>query len=185
MDQLGDGRAINLGEVVNSRGDRWVLQLKGAGPTPYSRSADGLAVLRSSGLPSGPFHSPEALAAWHGHASGRFLGLVGEVDGEVVAALPWFILVPNTPETELLFVGAEQRGVILADAERVAHFLRDKVGSTKVNMAALGNQVPQLHLHIIGRQVGDACWPKPVWGNLVAECDWTDAQLAEIRAAFS
>ncbi len=46
--QLGDGRAINLGEMINSRGQRWSLQLKGAGPTPYSRSADGLAVLRSS-----------------------------------------------------------------------------------------------------------------------------------------
>ena len=46
--QLGDGRAINLGEVVNSQGQRWMLQLKGAGPTPYSRTADGLAVLRSS-----------------------------------------------------------------------------------------------------------------------------------------
>ena len=46
--QLGDGRAINLGEVVNGRGERWTLQLKGAGLTPYSRSADGLAVLRSS-----------------------------------------------------------------------------------------------------------------------------------------
>ena len=46
--QLGDGRAINLGETINGRGERWVLQLKGAGPTQYSRSADGLAVLRSS-----------------------------------------------------------------------------------------------------------------------------------------
>ncbi|MCA9017813.1 MAG: YdiU family protein [Planctomycetaceae bacterium] len=46
--QLGDGRAINLGEVLNSRGEHWTLQLKGAGPTPYSRTADGLAVLRSS-----------------------------------------------------------------------------------------------------------------------------------------
>ncbi len=46
--QLGDGRAINLGEVVNDRGEHWTLQLKGAGPTPYSRTADGLAVLRSS-----------------------------------------------------------------------------------------------------------------------------------------
>ncbi len=46
--QLGDGRAINLGEVVNQRGEHWTLQLKGAGPTPYSRTADGLAVLRSS-----------------------------------------------------------------------------------------------------------------------------------------
>lgn len=46
--QLGDGRAITLGEVVNSKSQRWELQLKGAGKTPYSRFADGLAVLRSS-----------------------------------------------------------------------------------------------------------------------------------------
>ena len=50
--QLGDGRAINLGEVlkqlVNGKTEHWTLQLKGAGPTPYSRTADGLAVLRSS-----------------------------------------------------------------------------------------------------------------------------------------
>jgi uncharacterized protein YdiU (UPF0061 family) len=46
--QLGDGRVINLGEIVNKEGRRWVLQLKGAGPTPYSRTADGFAVLRSS-----------------------------------------------------------------------------------------------------------------------------------------
>jgi uncharacterized protein YdiU (UPF0061 family) len=46
--QLGDGRAITLGEVVDAAGERWELQLKGAGPTPYSRSADGRAVLRSS-----------------------------------------------------------------------------------------------------------------------------------------
>ena len=46
--QLGDGRAINLGEVLNAQEEHWTLQLKGAGPTPYSRTADGLAVLRSS-----------------------------------------------------------------------------------------------------------------------------------------
>lgn len=46
--QLGDGRAINLGEVLNSKGEHWAVQLKGSGETPYSRSADGLAVLRSS-----------------------------------------------------------------------------------------------------------------------------------------
>ena len=46
--QLGDGRAINLGEVVNKSGEHFALQLKGSGATPYSRTADGLAVLRSS-----------------------------------------------------------------------------------------------------------------------------------------
>jgi len=46
--QLGDGRALTLAEVINGAGERWELQLKGAGPTPYSRRADGRAVLRSS-----------------------------------------------------------------------------------------------------------------------------------------
>jgi serine/tyrosine/threonine adenylyltransferase len=46
--QLGDGRAITLAETINARGERWELQLKGAGRTPYSRTADGRAVLRSS-----------------------------------------------------------------------------------------------------------------------------------------
>ncbi len=46
--QLGDGRAITLGETINAKGERWELQLKGAGRTPYSRTADGRAVLRSS-----------------------------------------------------------------------------------------------------------------------------------------
>src|SRR5688572_26901738 len=46
--QLGDGRAISLGEAITAAGERWELQLKGAGPTPYSRSGDGRAVLRSS-----------------------------------------------------------------------------------------------------------------------------------------
>ncbi len=46
--QLGDGRAVSLGEVINVAGERWELQLKGAGLTPYSRGADGRAVLRSS-----------------------------------------------------------------------------------------------------------------------------------------
>jgi serine/tyrosine/threonine adenylyltransferase len=46
--QLGDGRAMTLTELVSSKGERWELQLKGAGPTPYSRGSDGRAVLRSS-----------------------------------------------------------------------------------------------------------------------------------------
>src|SRR4051812_20124068 len=46
--QLGDGRAISLGEILTPAGQRWELQLKGAGKTPYSRTADGRAVLRSS-----------------------------------------------------------------------------------------------------------------------------------------
>jgi uncharacterized protein YdiU (UPF0061 family) len=46
--QLGDGRALLIGEYKNNKGERWELQLKGQGKTPYSRTADGRAVIRSS-----------------------------------------------------------------------------------------------------------------------------------------
>lgn len=57
---MGDGRAITLGEVMSSQGQRWELQLKGAGKTPYSRRADGRAVMRSS---IREFIASEAMAA--------------------------------------------------------------------------------------------------------------------------
>lgn len=66
---MGDGRAITLGEVVNRAGQRWELQLKGAGKTPYSRRADGRAVMRSS---IREFIASEAMAA---------LGVSGGVAG--------------------------------------------------------------------------------------------------------
>ena len=71
--QLGDGRAISLAEVVNAAGQRWELQLKGAGATPYSRSADGRAVLRSS---IREFLCSEAMAHL-GVPTTRALSLVG------------------------------------------------------------------------------------------------------------
>lgn len=74
--QLGDGRAISLGESVNAQGERWELQLKGAGITPYSRRADGRAVLRSS---IREFLCSEAM--FHlGVPSTRALSLIGTGD---------------------------------------------------------------------------------------------------------
>ncbi len=77
--QLGDGRAISLGEVVADDGRRWGLQLKGAGPTPYSRSADGRAVLRSS---IREFLCSEAMHHL-GVPSTRALSLVGTGDSVI------------------------------------------------------------------------------------------------------
>jgi uncharacterized protein YdiU (UPF0061 family) len=76
--QLGDGRAILLGEVINDQGEHWELQLKGAGQTPYSRGADGRAVLRSS---IREYLCSEAMAAL-GIPTTRALCLVGS-DEEV------------------------------------------------------------------------------------------------------
>lgn len=77
--QLGDGRAMTLGEVVGPQGTRWELQLKGAGLTPYSRGADGRAVLRSS---LREFLCSEAMAAL-GVPTTRALSLVTTGDAVV------------------------------------------------------------------------------------------------------
>lgn len=77
--QLGDGRAISLGELVAADGRHWELQLKGAGPTPYSRGADGRAVLRSS---IREFLCSEAMHHL-GVPTTRALSLVGTGDGVV------------------------------------------------------------------------------------------------------
>ena len=55
---------------------------------------------------------------------------------------------------------------VMADCALVAEFLKHFLGYDKTNFAGLGNVVPQMHLHIIGRREDDACWPQPVWGHL-------------------
>ena len=82
------------------------------------------------------------------------------------AALPWFILVPDTQITDLLDLPEPHLEVVMADCAAVSAFIKQFLGFDKVNFAGLGNVVPQMHLHIIGRCDGDSCWPQPVWGNL-------------------
>ena len=108
-------------------------------------------------------------------------------DASLIQSLPAdtpLILVPDTSETELMFVAETLRSSILEDAERVASYLRDHRHCEKVNMAALGNQVPQLHVHLVGRREGDACWPMPIWGHLEASSEWTEAQVSDVRRSL-
>jgi diadenosine tetraphosphate (Ap4A) HIT family hydrolase len=93
------------------------------------------------------------------------------------AALPWFILVPDTRIADLLDLPQEQRDVVMADCAAVSGFIKQGLGYTKVNFAGLGNVVPQMHLHIIGRREGDPCWPNPVWGNLPAGRQYEHMEL--------
>ena len=81
------------------------------------------------------------------------------------ANYPWLLLVPRRPEaseiTDLEYVEQAQLMTEIAAAGRV---LKELTGCDKINTAALGNVVPQLHVHVIARSRGDAAWPKPVWG---------------------
>jgi diadenosine tetraphosphate (Ap4A) HIT family hydrolase len=100
------------------------------------------------------------------------------------AAVPWLILVPETDLTNLLDLPTPQRDAVLADCKRVSDYLTSVLGCPKVNVAWIGNLVPQLHVHVIGRSPTDPCWPKPVWGHLTEVRDYTSAEVDAVRAGF-
>ena len=101
------------------------------------------------------------------------------------AALPWFILVPETPVLDLLDLEADARGRILAECAQVSAYIKSELGMPKVNFAAIGNLVAQLHLHVVGRAPGDACWPAPVWGHLQPGLDYSPERLQAIKAGLA
>jgi diadenosine tetraphosphate (Ap4A) HIT family hydrolase len=82
------------------------------------------------------------------------------------AAVPWFILVPETEATELFDLPESERAACMAETFALADWLRRRYQPEKVNIAAIGNIVRQLHIHVIGRWTDDPCWPGVVWGRL-------------------
>ncbi len=82
------------------------------------------------------------------------------------AAVPWFILVPDSQLADVLDLPQTQGRAVMSECAAISAFIKGELGYTKVNFAGLGNVVPQMHLHIIGRSTADACWPLPVWGAL-------------------
>lgn len=81
------------------------------------------------------------------------------------ARFPWLILVPRQAGLrELVELARDQQHALLDEINRVAHVLHAMTNPDKMNIATLGNVVSQLHVHVIARHVGDAAWPRPVWG---------------------
>jgi diadenosine tetraphosphate (Ap4A) HIT family hydrolase len=94
------------------------------------------------------------------------------------ANVPWFILVPETDLEDVLDLDPKTLAGVNAECQRISSFIKQELGFTKVNFAGLGNVVPQMHLHIIGRSQEDACWPQPVWGALTATSDYKEETLS-------
>ena len=82
------------------------------------------------------------------------------------ATYPWFILVPQRPEVREIFeLAAADRSLLMDEVTAVSQAVADVFAADKLNVAALGNLVPQLHVHVIGRFRADPAWPAPVWGR--------------------
>jgi len=99
------------------------------------------------------------------------------------ANFPWLILVPRRAGvSEIIDLGAEQ-AVLMHELSLVSRALKDETRCDKLNVAAIGNVVPQLHIHVVARRKGDAAWPKPVWGALPRRAYAADA-LERLVAAI-
>jgi diadenosine tetraphosphate (Ap4A) HIT family hydrolase len=101
---------------------------------------------------------------------------------------PWLILVPQRADmVEIHDLSPLDQTMLTFETVTVSENLKAMTGCHKVNVAALGNQVRQLHIHVIARQTDDAAWPNPVWGSGPAEpYDKAAAQdfIAKFTASF-
>ena len=81
------------------------------------------------------------------------------------ANYPWLLLVPRRHEAvEIIDLDEVEQAQLTTELSRVARAIKAITVCHKLNIAALGNVVPQLHVHVIARCEGDAGWPKPIWG---------------------
>lgn len=102
---------------------------------------------------------------------------------------PWLILVPRRPGLrEVYQLDAADRALLLDETCRVGEFLMRTFAGDKLNVGALGNLVPQLHVHLVVRRSDDPAWPGPVWGHSTAlhyAADQLQERLAILRQGLS
>ena len=98
--------------------------------------------------------------------------------------VPWFILVPESHETDMTDLSKSDQAILLKEINLISSFVKRNFDISKLNTAAIGNIVNQLHIHIIGRSPSDYCWPNVVWGTKEKET-YTDDRVKEITALLS
>ena len=95
---------------------------------------------------------------------------------------PWLVMVPERPGmTEIFELSAADQALLLSEITKVGAALKQVTGATKINSAAIGNIVRQLHVHVIARFEGDANWPGPIWGYGSAEPYHSDKRQALVN----
>jgi len=92
---------------------------------------------------------------------------------------PWFILVPERADLQEIYqLSKAERELLTEESSYLAETLANLYQADKMNIAAIGNLVPQLHIHHIVRYQTDKAWPAPVWGKFAAE-PYTEQQIAD------
>lgn len=94
---------------------------------------------------------------------------------------PWVLLVPAVAGVrEIYQLSADQQHQLVRESSALSEAMMEAFGGDKMNVAALGNMVPQLHLHHIVRFEGDPAWPGPVWGKQ-APVPYSEGELEQVR----
>ena len=96
------------------------------------------------------------------------------------ASIPWLILVPLTDVIEVYDLSVKMQLKQNDMTKIIADYFNKKFNSEKMNIAAIGNIVKQLHIHVIGRSSSDACWPDVIWGRDLPSSVYTLKQVEEI-----
>ena len=102
---------------------------------------------------------------------------------------PWLLIIPRVPHAvELIDITPDLRAQVWLEIDHVGRVMRDQFSPHKLNIAALGNQVRQLHVHCIARFPEDEAWPNPVWGvgdSVPYDSALLNSRLNALRDAFS
>lgn len=113
-----------------------------------------------------------ALGAWQG------LRLLLHRDAHV----RWLILVPETSAADWHELPENLRERLVMASSALSAMLRSDFACDKVNVAAIGNLVPQFHFHVIGRWRTDPYWPGVVWGRVVPGCVYQEGEIGHVKA---
>lgn len=106
--------------------------------------------------------------------------VLGEFESSLVLLMnnkvaPWFVLVPKVVGvSELYELDVDTQGKLLNEINSLSKFIKDHFSVDKLNIAAIGNIVKQLHVHVVARREVDYCWPGVVWGT-----DYSEQYLEE------
>ncbi len=101
------------------------------------------------------------------------------------ATYPWLILVPQRPDVhEIIDLAAADRATLMEEIVEISRALAATLHPDKLNVAAIGNLVPQLHVHVVARFRSDPVWPAPIWGRTPPR-PYSPAAGAEMRAQLS
>ncbi len=120
---------------------------------------------------------PTLAADCHELGSWRKIRLLLHRDAQV----RWLILVPETPATEWHELPSAMRERLVEASSALSAMLRTELYCDKVNIAAIGNLVPQFHFHVIGRWRTDPYWPGVVWGRVEPGRVYGEREVEDMR----